>query len=324
MKTRFIISALSLIGNLYAADFSDQNAFDRFYAQTISNTYRDINENVSFSETTSTTSSCWDVRTILQRSFLVKKRGISLSHAINDLIQPESRSSFECATAQNIAHWRVLTAFNIDAVIHKFEEADNSFFLPLMSVGIYNMFVNYIDNNQLYVRRILKTPYTIKNIPIDLNKELAIFEELGTMVEKLSHFFTCFSSSPQNGTLPYKTVEGGVMYLPNVDGVTGPGKGENLFCVNAEAGLYYGFGELFKTGPKTLLEVGKSLEIYANEKHPGLYIKSIMLHLKSLRSKGDIAQRIPEDIHPLQYLIPSESCVYFDLSKVREVILSFS
>jgi len=74
MKIKLIISALSLIGNLYAADFSDQVAFNRFYAQTVLSTYEKINANVTFSEITGTRSDCWDARMILQRTFLVKKK----------------------------------------------------------------------------------------------------------------------------------------------------------------------------------------------------------------------------------------------------------
>ncbi len=322
MKIKLIISALSLIGNLYAADFSDQVAFNRFYAQTVLSTYEKINANVTFSEITGTRSDCWDARMILQRTFLVKKRGIPLSHAINDLITPESMSSFECATAQLITQWTALIPFGIDGIINKFEEADESFFLPLMSAGIYNIIVDYVENNQLYLHQMLGRPYTIKGVSLDLRKELTTFEELGNVQGKLFCYLSCFSDSPQNGTLPCKTVEGGVLYLPNVAGVGGAGQGENLFCVNAEDGLYYGFGELFKTGPKTLLEIGNSLVTYANERHPGLYVRAIMPHLKGLREQGRIEGKVPEGYHPLQYLINAETCVYFDLAKTKEVFES--
>ncbi|MBY0461962.1 MAG: hypothetical protein K2Q34_02145 [Alphaproteobacteria bacterium] len=314
MFFKFLFVYLSLVVGISAADisspFKEQEDLNDFCAGTAEVCYGLMNQNVEFSATGNTTESdYWKRAEFLCTSFLVKKRDVPLSVALDDLIRAESHSRFDCTTAQYVVILKILEQYGISAIISALELKDPNFSFPLIMPGILNGIVGYMNRYQFYVGRKFEIPNRgfIENTRDEWNK----ITNVSSNVDQLP-VLTCFSRVEVNNNLPLTTVIGGSLYFPNVTGVKEPWQGENLFRVAKDS--YYGFGPLFKDRPKTLYEIGMSLEAHAREEYYGFY----EAQLQKFRNQGIV---IRDGHHPLEYLIQPSHCHYFGLQEINHAIL---
>lgn len=320
MLRKFIFSSMCFVTALSAAyiPLLNQKQFNTLCAQTSHNVYQKMNENVGFSEKPTTQSKFWETRQLLGNSFFVKNRGVSLSKALEDLLNKDSKTSFEGVTAQRVNLWGILLPFKIDDIVLQLEQKDPNFSLPLMSCVTLNNLKSYAQYYGFFARNI---QFKVGNTFVNTQDEWEQLKQFEGWLEKLKPLTDdcCIGVSQEGKTCPYDTIEGGVLYLSNVKGVKGPAKGENLFCVNADKGLYYGFGAFFKKGPKTLPEIAKELEECVEKSY---YISKINPYLKELMEKG-IVKEMKKDVHPLQYLVDPTTCCYFDIEIIRKGLKLF-
>ncbi|RZI45804.1 hypothetical protein [Candidatus Finniella inopinata] len=286
-----------------------QEDYNRYCAGVLSRTYRAMNENNNFSVKPSTQSAYWETKTLLGNPFIVKKRGIPLSAALADLTKKESKTEFECMTAQQIGFWNVLSSATLDNSITELER-DESFFLPLISSPGLSPFEAYASARGFWFR---EGTFNVGPHPVDMQEEWSKIQAFKSNLTKLELLLDCVDPVQQDeNSLPYQTVLGGTIYLPNVEGITGPARGENLVCVDDKAGLHYGYGPFFKDGPKTLSAIGKELETYARTQDSTGYFKKMIAPLQTLKAEGKI-QKMKDGTHPLQYHIIREACCYFKM-----------
>lgn len=297
---------MNLIATMYGMENQpdlDQKNYNAYCAKTLCDVYQAMNANNQFSVTPSTESKYWETKTILGKPFFCKKPNVLLSDAIKDLHTPDSKTQFECSTAMCVGIWKVLESKNVDNFIAKLEQRYKDFFFPLIQLSVLSTLEQYA-NYYGFAKRDVKFdsgPHTVNT-----KEEWGKITSFKSCLDKLEPLlYQNEEVEQQEGSLPYETVLGGGLYLPNVDGVTGPEKGENLVCVTE--GLYYGFGSLFKDGPKTLVEIGRALATSANiqKNDETFYGRTIIAYLK----KNEITAK--EGVHRLQYLIIKKACRYF-------------
>lgn len=312
MFKKALFGNLCLIAALHAADHQEeigtQAQFSKHCVQVSKEVYKSINENVEFSDVVTTNSQFWETRTVLAKSFLVKLRGIPLSEALNDLINGNSVSSFECTVAHCITIWKILIPFQMDRIIANIEMIHEDFFFPLMMPATLNAHRKYAQYYGFFIRN---ESFNVGKTPVNTKVEWEQIVRLEGWLDKLP-MDSAFKSFPTQKALPYRTSEGGIVYLPNVEGVKGVGKGENLFCVDGKEGLYYGFGPLFKSGPKKLFDIALDLETYALKNQRDLYLKETAQRTKELGNNKK------NGCHILEYFIDSNACLYLSLRAVRE------
>lgn len=259
-----------------------------------------------------TDSKYWGTVKLIGNPFLVKKTGVCLSSAIGDLLKGSANTAFECATAQSLYFWMILSQFpEIEEAIAKLEQRDKGFFLPLTGVPTLLTLRDYANLNNFFGPN---RAICLENETINTKEEWKKLNQFDNCLKKLSSYFGCVKRYlPEHKFPPFETVAGGSFYLPNVAGVTGEGKGENLVCVDKVMGLYYGFGNLFKDGPKTLNQVGEDLKKFADKHHPGLYDKALEDCLKNV-------DKVEDGHHALEYLVEPRACCYFDITRIEACI----
>ena len=292
-----------------ATPSATQEDYNRHCARVLSRTYSAMNENNNFSVKPSTQSAYWEIKTILGNPFFVKRKGVPLSQALADLTKKESNTEFECATAQQIGFWNVLSSTTLDQSIMELER-DEGFSLPLISGPILSKLEAYAMSNGFFFRQ---GTFNVGPHPVDMQKEWSKIQAFKSSLLKLAPLMDCIQTVQQDeNSLPYQTVLGGTIYLPNVEGITGPARGENLVCVDHKEGLHYGYGPFFKDGPKTLAAVGTELERLAKTQDHAGYFSKMVSPLKTLKQEGRL-QKTKEGTHPLQYHVQGETCCYFQM-----------
>lgn len=313
MLNKTFFSYICLIAALHAAEveqvISTQDQLNKFCAQSSMEVYKNINENVEFSAVHATNSAHWETQTVLTHPFFVKKRGIPLSEALNDLINGHSKTSFECDGAFCINVWKILIPFQMDKIVADIEAKHEIFFFPLITNGQLLVFENYA---RYYGFSRRDGAFTYGTTSINIKDQYNQIVRVRSWLDKLP-MFSAFKPVPKNTSRPCKTIEGGILYLSNAEGVKGVGKGENLFCVDAVNGLYYGFGPSFKTGPQKLFDIAMDLQTYALKDQAEQYWSGIT---KSLMALG--IGNILSPCHVLQYLVDPNTCLFLSLVEVEK------
>lgn len=294
------------------APFVAQTDFNAYSASIGQDIYGTMNAKVSFSESSATNSAFWETHQVFAKRFFVKKRGVLLSDALKDLLEVTSNTAFECTTAQLVFFWHLLLApeFAMDEMIERLEKTDPSFALPLVPL----VFVEALESQSAYYRFAQRTgPFTFtrrdgQRVEIDIQTDHTKLLQLRANFNKLPIFDILCSLSSRD-----ETVIGGITYLPNVKGVTGPDRGENLVRVSSpEGSLYFGFGPFFKDGAKTLAAIGENL---ASKCDKNLYTEQ----MQELELSGQIGET-GKNCHALQYLMDPLNNKFLDLQKFRAEI----
>jgi hypothetical protein len=144
---------------------------------------------------------------------------------------------------------------------------------------------------------------------VEIQNEYQKLETLNKNFGKLAALMSTNIVNQKSNAKTFTTCLGGFLYLPNVQGIKGAGKRENLVLVDEEKELYYGFGSFFKEGPKTLKEIAEKLSQWDSE----LYNSTI----KDLANSGMVKLN-DANCHPLQFLIQPETCLVLDINKIKD------
>lgn len=304
----FIIAAC---GNLaFSSAYSDavpqitnERDFQDYVGMVADKTYKAINDQIVFNSEVITLSTKWDVVRFLNRPILIKKRGIPLSEAIADLLDPNSKTEFECTNALNIFMWSVVLhpRFKVDHLIATLEARDPEFRLPLIMENILQTLLTYAQSAGFHARRGV---FTIGSTAVVMEEEWAKLSRLRQNFERISSLFaTRFIARSAEGFVE-DSRRGAMSYLANIPGVVGPIKGQNLVSIGG--GRYWGFGPEFQTGPKTLKEIGDVLETAI----PKIQFESVVTKkVRTLAAK--------KNVHPLQLMVASTPGYVFDFAALK-------
>ena len=297
----------------------EQEEWNRECGKIAREVYGTINQNVTFSGKCSTKSRYWKLEKILNVNFFVKERGVLLSFAIEDLLQPQSNTHFDCAVALNIYHMHLYLLLGFDEVIHTFESEDQNFQLPLMAEGVLNILTGQATGCGFHVRddiAVAKTAGKEDSFSVSTKKE---WEKITTVTDALESFAIlnyCLQPVPQKKTIA-SSVEGGFLYMGSIP--TAPG--ENLVCITEE--LYYGFsGNLFKEGPLPLSAIAQSLEKALDKKAYSGWVKEIEKGRRdAARTQGkQFVTLEKKGLHPFQFKVDSGLCQYLDIKILKRII----
>lgn len=313
---KFALSILTLFAGVVLA--MDENAVDinQISSQVAMETYQTINANVTFSTESATDSAFWEIEYLIANPTLVKKKGVLLSVALDDLLDVSSNTAFECATAVMVHYWKLaLTVFpELDSKIDQLEKTDNDFSFVLIG-GVLNIYKNYAWQRGFSAnpRKFTLTENDGREVVLNTLDEARKLQRIEKNLAKSIDFYTpdvdlqvTVQYTQPKGIETPETELGGFIYLPNVPGVSGVAKGENLIRVGTrDDRLYYGFGPFFVNGPRPLKEIAESLAAAASEKY-----KSTIGTLPKV--KLDDA-----DHHPLEYLIDEDTCLSINYEKLK-------
>lgn len=295
-----------------------QKEWDRECGKVAREVYEIINQNVTFSKDCSTKSRYWKMEKILNVHFFVKERGVPLSVAIENLLQPQSETHFECAVASNIYHMYLYLLLGFDEIISEVEREDKGFHLPLMAAGVLNILERQAIDSGFDVRdpKVAVNTAGKDHFIVSTKEEWA---KIRTVTETLDSFAIlnhCLEPVLQTKTIA-SSVEGGFLYMDSIP--TAPG--ENLVCITEE--LYYGFsGDLFKKGPLPLSAIAESLEKAVGKKAYSVWVKQIESDRRAAaRNQGKpFVSMEKKGAHPFQVMVDPGVCQYLN-SKTIKIIM---